>query len=106
MLRQGMYANDDMRAPCFEKVSGVSDASPIKKFPRFRAKPINRPIKILHPALPMPQDPVIEADELLCYVMRFFNTANDPYRSRSAVPKFLQSMGDRLRRRTVSAAGV
>jgi hypothetical protein len=38
--------------------------------------------------------------------MRFFNRFYDPNGNRFALPEFLQAFGNRLRGRTVAAAGV
>ncbi len=78
----------------------------MKKFAGFRTKTIDRPIQILHPALLVPQKPVVNSDEFVRYLMRFFDRFHYTNRCRFAKPKTLDTFDDRNRRRAMSAAGI
>jgi len=106
MLRERMNADDDVRTPFFKNLLAKSDAPPMKKLARFGTKSVNCPKDIFHPMLFVPQNPIVNADESARYVMRFFNRFDNAHGNRFALPEFLQTFGDSLRRRTMSAAGV
>lgn len=101
-----MNADDDVRAPFLELISNVTHAAFVKKITRLGPYLIDHPIQILHPVLLIFERPVINADELISDVMRFFNAFNDLNNRRITLPKFIQPVRDRLRRRPMSATGV
>src|SRR5215204_5957222 len=59
VLREWMNADDDMWTPLLKCIVKESDAAAEKKLTSFRAKAIDRPIEIFHPALLMSQQPVV-----------------------------------------------
>jgi len=52
------------------------------------------------------QNPVVESDQLISDVMRVFDRLYDPNSDRSAVPKSLETIRDRLGSRAMPAASV
>jgi len=106
MLRERMNADDDVRTPFFKNLLAKPDASPLKKLARFGTKSVDCPKNIFHPMLFVPQNPIINADEFARYVVRFFNRFDNAHGNRFAGPKLCQSVGQSLRRRTMSAACV
>ena len=59
MLSKRVNANDNVRAPFFKEVTCVAEATPIEEIPGLWPKTVNRPVNVFHPALLMPQNPVV-----------------------------------------------
>ena len=54
----------------------------------------------------MTENPVIDADKPVRYMMRFFDRLDDPDRNRLTMPEFVQAIGDSLGRRAMTATGI
>jgi hypothetical protein len=54
-----MYTYHYMWAPSLENLKDVTYASLLEKLTSFRTKPVYAPIEILHPVLPVTEQPVI-----------------------------------------------
>src|SRR6185436_8599331 len=78
----------------------------VKKLARLRSKPIYEPVVILHPVLPVTQNPVVQTHQLRAEMVRLFNRTHDPDRIRLTFEKLLHTGDDRCRGGAMSAAGV
>src|SRR5437868_7209159 len=95
-----------MRAPPFEQFNDVTNAAFLEKLARLRPKSIDEPIEILHPTLPIPQQPVVEAYQLCRDFMRIFDGFDDTHGIRLTVKKLLHTGNNRRRCGTMSTTGV
>src|SRR6476646_4703415 len=101
-----MNADDDVRAPAFEDVADITNATFMKKLARVWTNAIDDPVVILHPVLAIAQDPVVKTDQLVREMMRFLNGTHDANRVRLAVQKLLHSRHDRGRGGAMSATRI
>ncbi len=101
-----MHADDDMRAPFFKHITSIAETALVKKLACLRAYLIYHPIEIFHPALLVPQKPVVAIHELFGDVMRVLDGADSSNCGRFTLPKPLQPLSDGHSGGTVSAAGV
>ena len=106
MLRERVNTDDDMGAPLLERIPDVPDAPSMEELAGFGPEAVDRPVQVFHPALLVTQKPVVHIDELLCYVVRLFDSSYGPDRYRLTEPELLDPDGQRLGGRTMPAAGV
>jgi hypothetical protein len=57
-----MHADYDVRTPTFKQSRHITNASPMKELPCFRTNVIDAPVEVLHPVLPVGQDPIVKAN--------------------------------------------
>src|SRR2546425_7912664 len=101
-----MDANNYMRAPALEQLGHVANASLMEKLPRLWPEPVHAPVKILHPMLPVAQNPIVEPDHFRCDCMGLFNCSDHANSVRLTLEKLLYAGHDRRRRRAMAAARV
>src|ERR1043165_3175889 len=106
MLRERMNTDDNMRAPALEKLDDITHTPLMKKLARLSTKSIYEPVVILHPVLPVTQDPVVQTHQLRAEMMRLFNRTHYPDRIRLAFEKLLHTGDDRRRSGAMSATSV
>jgi hypothetical protein len=106
MLRHRVNADDYMWTPFFKYVPAESDTPTLKELASLRTKPVHCPVEILHPTLLVTKYPVIDADELVCNVMRFFDCLDDSDGNRLSLPDSLQPLRQSLRSRPMTATGI
>src|SRR6188472_79233 len=99
MLRQRVNAYDDVRAPLFKTLADVADAAFMKKLARLGPELVHGPIQVLHPALLMPQNPVVNVYKFVGDVMRLFDGFYHANRDRFTMPKTLDADRKSLRGR-------
>src|SRR5690606_4075851 len=99
-------ADNDMRTPLFKPILEKDHAAAVKELAGLRAKTVYRPVEVLHPALLVTENPVIDVNELFGDMVRFLDRLDDTHRYRFPVPKTLHPCRQRLCGRTVPAAGV
>src|SRR2546421_11924540 len=106
MLRKWMNTHHNVRAPALEEFIHVANASLMEEFSCFWSEPVNKPVKIFHPMLPVSQQPIVEPNHLRSNCVRLLHCPHNTHRIRLTLKKSLYSRDDRCRRRAVSAACV
>src|SRR5829696_1870512 len=106
MLRERMNTDYDVWAPPFKKFRYVSDTPFMKKLTRIRANAVYEPIVILHPLLPVTQDPVVQTHHFLSKMVRFLYRPHDPDGIRLTVKKLLQTSDNRRGRGAMPTARI
>src|SRR5688572_30733795 len=101
-----MNADHYMRAPTLKELGDISDATLMKKLARLWPKPVYAPVKVLHPVLPIPQQPVVDTYHSGGQRMRLFNRPNHAHRIRLPVEKLLHACDNCSRGGTVTTASV
>src|SRR6266550_3510023 len=101
-----MYADHDVRAPTLKKLFDKPDAAFLKELASFRAKAVDAPVEILHPVLPVTQQPVVKVNQLSCYRVGFFDRFYNSHCVRLTIEELLHAGNNRRRSGTMSATGV
>src|SRR5690348_12653667 len=101
-----MHTDDDVWAPALKQTAHVTNTALVKKLARVWTNAIDDPVVILHPVLPVAQQPVVKTDQLVREMMRLLDRTHDANRIRLTVEKLLHTGNDRSRSGTMPAACV
>src|SRR5258705_7779186 len=106
MLGERVNTHNDMRTPTFEKFCYIGNASFVKELARFRSDPVHAPIKVLHPVLPVSQNPIVQLNQTRGEMVRLFNRFHHSNRIRLTFKKFLHPSNNCGGGGTVPSTGV
>ena len=106
MLRQRVNTNDNVWTPAFKKFRTKTDTALMKELSCLWSDVIDQPVEVLHPVLPIREDPVVKTDQTRRKMVRLLNRPYHTNCIRFAFQKLLNTSNDGCRCGPVSATGI